>query len=163
VVLIPSVPGVHKGADIHRYGHMKVRRVLSRESIPPELANTGLVAQCSSLGSLKQKWIDDEFTVSMCASAPSTTSSSSSGKSGNANALTMLSNGARRAASIPRMKLVWPTVDDVRNSLEGYAAGGSIPLSKKNMKDFLPAYLYRWNAHRTHRNRCMYAIRDHTT
>lgn len=62
VVLVPSVPGTHKGADLHKYGHMKVRRVLSKEPIDAKFAASPVIAQYSSTGSLTPKWMD-ELTV----------------------------------------------------------------------------------------------------
>lgn len=43
------------------------------------------------------------------------------------------------------IRLIFPTVESVRSSLEGYQAGGSIPASTKNMKSFIRSRLYHWN------------------
>uniref|UniRef100_A0A5B6Z772 Putative tyrosyl-DNA phosphodiesterase 1 n=1 Tax=Davidia involucrata TaxID=16924 RepID=A0A5B6Z772_DAVIN len=49
--------------------------------------------------------------------------------------------------------IIWPTVEDVRCSLEGYAAGNAIPSPQKNVeKEFLKKYWAKWKA--THSGRC---------
>ena len=43
------------------------------------------------------------------------------------------------------LQLVWTTVDEVRNSIEGWVAGNSIPGSQSNVtKPFLQQYWHRW-------------------
>lgn len=52
--------------------------------------------------------------------------------------------------------IVWPTVEDVRCSLEGYAAGNSIPSPVKNVeKEFLKKYWAKWKASHTGSCRAM--------
>lgn len=49
--------------------------------------------------------------------------------------------------------IVWPTVEDVRCSLEGYAAGNAIPSPLKNVeKGFLRKYWAKWKSY--HSGRC---------
>ena len=119
--LIPSVPGAHKGADMLRYGHTKLRRLLSREPLPAEFAaggggssDDGIVAQITSAGALTRQWIDDEFAVSLAAHAPA-----------RGQQQQQQQQQQTQHAQRPALKLVWPTVDDIRNSFEGYAAGGA--------------------------------------
>lgn len=61
VALVPSAPGTgkkqHKGADLHKYGHMRVRSLLSQEQKKRTLANQNesghkIVLQFTSLASL---------------------------------------------------------------------------------------------------------------
>ncbi|KAL6843038.1 hypothetical protein ACP4OV_027112 [Aristida adscensionis] len=79
----------------------------------------------SSLGSLDEKWMD-EFACSL-----------SSGKS----------DDDGLPLGIGKPLIVWPTVEDVRCSIEGYAAGSCIPSPQKNVeKDFLKKYWARWKA-----------------
>jgi tyrosyl-DNA phosphodiesterase 1 len=121
VVLISSVPGFHKG-NVARYGHMKVRHWLSRENLAPRAPNTteALLMQCSSIGSLHAKWLLQEFLQSLGA-----------GKS----------TGLR---PLPPGQLVWPSVEYVRNCIDGYTAGGSLCCNAKNMKDFMIPLLRRY-------------------
>jgi len=45
----------------------------------------------------------------------------------------------------PGLVVPWPTVDQVRNSLEGWSAGGSLCCPKKNLKPFLVKVMRRWD------------------
>ncbi|GAB4826658.1 tyrosyl-DNA phosphodiesterase 1 [Ancistrocladus abbreviatus] len=46
--------------------------------------------------------------------------------------------------------IIWPTVEDVKCSLEGYTAGNAIPSPLKNVnKDFLKKYWAKWKASHT--------------
>ncbi len=63
--LIPSTPGYHTGAAMHRQGHMAVRALLSREVLPSRFQAAPVLAQCSSLGSLTAPWLFQEFSASL--------------------------------------------------------------------------------------------------
>ena len=63
--LVPSCPGHHTGAAIHRYGHMAARAILSKTLLPSRFVAAPVLAQCSSLGSLTPKWVHEEFCVSL--------------------------------------------------------------------------------------------------
>ncbi|KDD71736.1 tyrosyl-DNA phosphodiesterase, partial [Helicosporidium sp. ATCC 50920] len=116
-VLVPSVPGYHIDPGRHWFGHAKVSQALAAEAREdPERQNCGdaqgaqhVVAQCSSLGALDDAWLDGEFGES-------------------------LRGGRRRCSDEPALSLVWPTVEDVQNSIEGWAAGRSIPGPLKNVE-----------------------------
>ncbi|KAK4754397.1 hypothetical protein SAY87_002501 [Trapa incisa] len=130
VRLIASVPGYHKGPNLKKWGHMKLRSVLQEYIFDKEFQKAPLVYQFSSLGSLDEKWMA-ELAASM-----------SAGCSEDKEPLGL---------GIPL--IVWPTVEDVRNSLEGYAAGNAIPSPLKNVeKEFLKKYWAKWKA--THTGRC---------
>lgn len=45
-------------------------------------------------------------------------------------------------------KLIWPTLEEVQNSVIGYASGGTIAGSRKNMKPFLRPFMCKWDAQR---------------
>ena len=47
-VLIPSAPGLYKGRDMERWGHTKVRAVLERIDMRPEMQRQPVVAQVSA-------------------------------------------------------------------------------------------------------------------
>ncbi|KAL5972756.1 hypothetical protein ACLOJK_039562 [Asimina triloba] len=88
-----------------------------------------VIASFSSLGSLDEKWMAE------------LASSMSSG---------LLED--KTPLGLGKAMIVWPTVEDVRCSLEGYAAGSAIPSSEKNVeKDFLKKYWARWKANHTGR------------
>lgn len=44
---------------MRRYGHMRVRDLLSREDFSPDFRHAPLVAQFSSMGSINPKWLEE--------------------------------------------------------------------------------------------------------
>ncbi|EEC09185.1 tyrosyl-DNA phosphodiesterase, putative [Ixodes scapularis] len=134
VFLVGSVPGRHTGARKSSFGHLKLRKLLSLHGPPKELVSSywPAIAQFSSIGSLgtgPDNWLRAEFLTSLAAvkGGPPLTPSS----------------------TVP-VKLVFPSVDDVRCSLEGYPAGASIPysISTANKQRWLDAYFFRWRSGR---------------
>ncbi|KAJ0983151.1 hypothetical protein J5N97_011406 [Dioscorea zingiberensis] len=124
VRLIASVPGYHAGPNLKKWGHMKLRNILGDCVFDKEFHKSPLVYQFSSLGSLDEKWLS-ELLFSM-----------SSGVSHDKSPL-----------GIGKPLIIWPTVEDVRCSLEGYAAGSAIPSPQKNVeKEFLNKYWAKWKA-----------------
>ncbi|CAM6084772.1 unnamed protein product [Calypogeia fissa] len=133
VRLVASVPGYHRSRDLTRWGHMKLRRVLQEQSFEDEFRGSPVVFQFSSLGSLDEKWLN-ELTTSICAG----------------------STFAKKPLGIGKVQIVWPTVEDIRCSLEGYAAGNAVPSPDKNVKkEFLKKYWARWKAEHTGRSRAI--------
>lgn len=133
VRLIASVPGYHNGQNLKKWGHMKLRTILQESNFAKEFQHSPLVYQFSSLGSLDEKWMGEL---------------ASSLSSGFADDKTPLGLG--------KAQIVWPTVEDVRCSLEGYAAGNAIPSPLKNVeKEFLKKYWAKWKATHTGRSRAM--------
>jgi hypothetical protein len=222
VVLIPSVPGTHKGSTRRQYllsfpqfdcmcfpACLQVvictasdtcecgecwRQKTYRKSLPNHRSareqgiarfvagrfitlfcvvccvrlGVQVIAQFSSLGSLTEKWMA-ELTQSLCTSKASRRGAG------------FFSNSTHR----PPMQLAWPTVENVRKSIEGYAAGGceqtarpckcplrslalccvggggdgaggSIPLSDANCKPFLQSYWHHWDASVSGRSAALY-------
>jgi len=129
VVLLTSVPGYHKGADLHKYGHMKVKNYLS--TIHDSNKSSTLIAQVSSVGSLSEKWVKHEFMSSLGGSP------GSQDESGSKKKKRKKSNENEEEGSSPGFQFVWPTVDFVRNSVDGYNAGSSLCFGESNLKDFM--------------------------
>ena len=98
VALVASVPGSHDGA---RYGHRRVRALLQREAFDASAVASPLVFQYTSNGTVRAPLLH-EFRQAFSA--------------------------GRTAAGAPlglgELKLVWPTVQEVRRSYEGWAAAG---------------------------------------
>lgn len=133
VRLIASVPGYHTGANLKKWGHMKMRSVLQECTFDKQFQKSPLVYQFSSLGSLDEKWMG-EFASSLCAGV----------------------SEDKKALGSGEPLIIWPTVEDVRCSLEGYAAGNAIPSPLKNVeKAFLKKYWAKWKARQTGRCRAM--------
>lgn len=119
---------------------MKLQSVLQECTFDNEFKRSPLVYQFSSLGSLDEKWMT-ELAISM--------------SSGYAEDKTPLGLG------VPQ--IIWPTVEDVRCSLEGYAAGNAIPGPLKNVeKGFLKKYWAKWKASHSGRCRAMPHIKTFT-
>ena len=91
-----------------------------------------MAMQFSSLGSLDEKWLLQELGQSLASQRYLQSSASLSSP----DPLVLPQQNA--ALTLDRLYLVWPTVRQVQGSIEGWAAGLSIPGSTKNvMKPFL--------------------------
>ncbi|XP_070041892.1 tyrosyl-DNA phosphodiesterase 1 isoform X4 [Nicotiana tomentosiformis] len=133
VRLIASVPGYHSGPSLKKWGHMKLRTILQECTFSKEFQKSPLIYQFSSLGSLDEKWMA-ELASSMSAGV----------------------SEDKKPLGIGEPLIVWPSVEDVRCSLEGYAAGNAVPSPLKNVeKEFLKKYWARWKASHTGRCRAM--------
>ncbi|GFP94697.1 tyrosyl-dna phosphodiesterase 1 [Phtheirospermum japonicum] len=140
VRLIASVPGYHTGSSLKKWGHMKLRTVLQECTFEKQFEKSPLIYQFSSLGSLDEKWMT-ELAFSM-----------SAGMSDDKTPL-----------GPAKPLIVWPSVEDVRCSLEGYAAGNAVPSPLKNVeKEFLKKYWAKWKAGHTGRGRAMPHIKTFT-
>ncbi|XP_041468540.1 LOW QUALITY PROTEIN: tyrosyl-DNA phosphodiesterase 1-like [Lytechinus variegatus] len=149
VFLIASVPGRHIGESKDKWGHLKVRKILRQYGPDKHLVQAWpVIGQFSSIGSLgadKTKWLCAEFLQSM---------SSVKGQSG-----TFTSNADTR-----HMKLIYPCSDNVRTSLEGYPAGGSLPYSIQTAKKqpYLHQFFFQWKASRMGRSRASPHIKSYS-
>ncbi|KAJ9132487.1 Tyrosyl-DNA phosphodiesterase [Coniochaeta hoffmannii] len=103
--LIASVPGRHNIWDDSptRWGWKAVREAL--RAVPVQDGPSEIVVQISSIATLgpSPTWLRDTFFSAL---------SSRKGPAGN--------------SPKPSFKVVFPTADEIRRSLDGYAAGGSI-------------------------------------
>ncbi|KAJ3159549.1 tyrosyl-DNA phosphodiesterase 1 [Geranomyces michiganensis] len=69
------------------------------------------------------------------------------------------------AATTPPLKLVFPTVDDVRTSLEGWSGGGSLPFDNKNWliaEPYMRPRMHAWEATNQGRHRAVPHIKTYT-
>jgi hypothetical protein len=144
------VPGGHDGANMRKFGHLKLQdlasaamqRSLSRDggAAASALGSGGgvgsagesdvVIAQCSSIGSLgpADRWWETNLRRSLCAIGDGV--------------------GGTGVDSKCPIKLVWPSVEAVRTSTEGYANGLSIPFSEKNYarQGWITNYAHHWRA-----------------
>lgn len=146
VFLVGSVPGRHTGTRKSCFGHLRLRNLLSQHGPSKDLVSNHwpLVAQFSSIGSLgasAESWLLGEFLSSL-----STTKGS-----------------VVTARSVP-LKLVFPSVDDVRCSLEGYPAGASIPYSivTADKQRWLDSFFHLWKSERLGRTAASPHIKTYT-
>lgn len=143
VHLIGSTPGRYVGPDMERWGHLRLRKLLydHTEPIPGE-EQWPVVGQFSSIGSMgidQTKWLASEFQ----------------------RTLTTLGKPSLR--TVPPVYLLYPSVEDVRTSLEGYPAGGSLPYSIQTAQKqlWLHSYFHRWKADTTGRSHAMPHIKTY--
>uniref|UniRef100_A0A8C4Z2G8 Tyrosyl-DNA phosphodiesterase 1 n=2 Tax=Gadus morhua TaxID=8049 RepID=A0A8C4Z2G8_GADMO len=120
VYLIGSTPGRYLGDDMDRWGHLRLRKLLYDHSIPvPDDEIWPVIGQFSSIGSMgldKTKWLAGEFQR------------------------TLTTLGRSSVRQDPPIHLVYPSVDDVRNT------GGSLPYSIQTAEKqlWLHSYFHRW-------------------
>ncbi|KAL4859226.1 Acyl-coenzyme A oxidase [Chlorella vulgaris] len=142
------MPGYHQGsAEMMKWGHPRLRALLNSDPpFPPAFKGAPLVAQYSSMGSVDEAWLTGEFRESLAAGRCSD----------NGERLGMPPTGPSG------LHLVWPTVVEVRNSMEGWFAGGSIPGPSKNVnRPFLRPYFCRWGGEVCGRQRAMPHIKTY--
>ncbi|KAL9028955.1 MAG: hypothetical protein Q9196_002744 [Gyalolechia fulgens] len=131
--LIASVPGtqIPRSMDPDSetlWGWPALRHILSGIKPVAADAKPHIVMQCSSVASVGEKWMEDTFLPSLSAME-----------------LTSIPQPRRR----PKFSLVFPTADEVRRSVGGYASGGSIHMKTQHAAqlkqlDYLRPMLCRW-------------------
>lgn len=163
VILIPSTPGYHSMDRMNEQplGRLKLRKSVgeyamdSRTSSIKQESNwsgdldcdfDAIVCQFSSMGSLTEKYLFElqqsmdaaPHTASKAKQPPSAINHFDSKKSGSyCNAIPKLL----------KLQIVYPTVDEIRESVEGYRGGGSVPGTHKNVsKPFLRPLFRKWRS-----------------
>ncbi|GAB1609870.1 tyrosyl-DNA phosphodiesterase 1-like [Argonauta hians] len=130
VYLIGSVPGRHSMLQKNAWGHLKLRKILVENGPDKlEVGSWPVVCQFSSIGSLgpsADKWLCGEFHQSLAACRSSILPSMQPDK----------------------MKLIFPSVENVRISLEGYPAGTCLPYSIQtaSKQPYLVKFLHQWKS-----------------
>lgn len=125
VVLIPSVPGYYRTPDKSSHqGYLKVKAAIEKYTSTTNTSCGQIICQFSSIGALSLKWMKD-FLSSLS-----------------------VSRGKRISDDLQGVvKLVYPTVDEIKNSIEGYIGGCSVPGTKKNLsKPFLKNLFCKWSS-----------------
>ena len=105
-IFVGSVPGRHKVSEA-KFGWPKLRKVLSSISCScPPGAVPKVYAQCSSIATLgvNDTWLTPVFFSALSASATAT------------------------GGEQPKFGIIFPTVQEIRDSLNGYSSGSSIHL-----------------------------------
>ncbi|XP_063500080.1 tyrosyl-DNA phosphodiesterase 1 isoform X4 [Symphalangus syndactylus] len=146
VYLIGSTPGRFQGSQKDNWGHFRLKKLLKdHASSMPDAESWPVVGQFSSIGSLggdESKWLCSEFKESMLTLGKE---SKTPGKS-----------------SVP-LYLIYPSVENVRTSLEGYPAGGSLPYSIQTAEkqNWLHSYFHKWSAETSGRSNAMPHIKTY--
>lgn len=132
-----SVPGSHKQEKISSYGHLKVRQILKGPNGPDELVDgwpfCGVFSSIGSLGDTEHNWLRSEFLSSFIATR------------------------LRDVNIKPPMRLVFPSVSNICESLKGYRSGSNFPYSDKTdiKQPYLRRFLHQWSANRVGRTKAM--------
>ncbi|KAF7257968.1 hypothetical protein EG68_04388 [Paragonimus skrjabini miyazakii] len=120
VFLIGSVSGRHTGPQLKKFGHPRLGEILSVSAFnaPSSWPVVGQFSSIGALGATPTNWLTTEWSSSLAG------------------------RGARG------LRMIYPCVDDVRNSLEGYDAGGCLPYTQRTAakQPWLRQFLYRWQA-----------------
>uniref|UniRef100_A0A7I4YIU9 PLD phosphodiesterase domain-containing protein n=1 Tax=Haemonchus contortus TaxID=6289 RepID=A0A7I4YIU9_HAECO len=138
--LVYSVPGYHQLDRLTKFGHPSLARLLRDQPVPGSDSRRLLLAQCSSIGSLgdkKEAWLFSQFLRSL--------------------------QGGRESHSA-RLYLIYPCVEDVRNSLEGYSAGDSLPYQDATAKrqPWLRDLMCKWRSVAKGRSSAMPHVKTYT-
>eukprot|EP00980_Cylindrotheca_fusiformis_P008440 scaffold1784_cov116-Cylindrotheca_fusiformis.AAC.20 len=128
-VLVPSTPGYHQASKkYHQQGYLKIRQSIEEyvgsDPILKSPVYGPVVCQFSSIGSLSEKWFKT-FVES----------------------LTVPSKSRKLLGTlVDAVKLVWPTVREIKSSVQGVGGGGSVPGRMKNLqKPFLRPLYCTWS------------------
>ncbi|KAL8936263.1 MAG: hypothetical protein Q9216_005025 [Gyalolechia sp. 2 TL-2023] len=114
--LVASVPGkqiLHSmDPDSETlWGWPALKHVLSCIEPTSAEARAHVVMQCSSVASVGEKWMEDTFLRALSSTRPI---------------------NSPQPQKKPRFSLVFPTADEIRRSVDGYASGGSIHMKTQN-------------------------------
>ncbi|XP_051006391.1 tyrosyl-DNA phosphodiesterase 1 isoform X2 [Acomys russatus] len=145
VYLIGSTPGRFQGSHKDNWGHFRLRKLLQAHAPSlPKGECWPIVGQFSSIGSLgpdESKWLCSEFKESLLA----------------------LREDRTPARSAVPLHLIYPSVENVRTSLEGYPAGGSLPYSIQTAEKqtWLHSYFHKWSAETSGRSNAMPHIKTY--
>uniref|UniRef100_A0A0R3RW94 PLD phosphodiesterase domain-containing protein n=1 Tax=Elaeophora elaphi TaxID=1147741 RepID=A0A0R3RW94_9BILA len=131
--VVYSVPGTHKGVQLTKYGHPRLRVILKELFGDVKRSDFTYHAQFSSFGSLgaaPQYWLTGQF-------------------------LNSLSGGAETDGE--HLRIIYPCVEDVRNSNEGYQGGGSLPYTNSvaTKQPYLLSFLHKWRSDHLGRSHAM--------
>jgi tyrosyl-DNA phosphodiesterase-1 len=116
IASIPSGASEFSGPQMNKYGYKKLQSCLENDpcGFPRNFKGAPIVCQYSSIGSLSAKWLAS-FIASL-----------SAGKTTEATDVS-LGPPSGGVADPSNIHLIWPTAEEVQNSIEGWFAGGSIP------------------------------------
>lgn len=143
VFFISSVPGTHRDSanGIH-YGHPRVASLLSENSAPID-DSVPIVMQASSIGSLG--------------------SSASAYLTGEIASSFQRDSTPTRLRRVPKVKFVYPSLNNVLSSHDEMAGGGCLPYngSTHDKQRWLNEHLHQWKAASRNRNRAMPHIKSY--
>ncbi|XP_065052558.1 tyrosyl-DNA phosphodiesterase 1-like isoform X2 [Rhopilema esculentum] len=146
--IVASVPGRHVGISKYKWGHLRLRSLLELFGPDNEFVDRRwpVLGQFSSIGSLgpdEKKWLCAEWLESLAA---------------------VRRKPSILKANLPDLKLIFPSLENVRTSLEGYKAGGSLPYADNNARKqlYLLEYFHQWKSTQLGRTRASPHIKSYS-
>lgn len=138
VFLITSIPGAHQGDD---HGHLRLGTLLKENSAQIDDKNP-IIMQSSSLGNFgpsAASYLTGEIVKSMSAYSPRV--------------------GGNQAS----IKLIYPSLSNVKRSHDGIMGGGCLPYMRDahNRQPWLNQHLYQWKCESRNCNRAMPHIKSY--
>jgi hypothetical protein len=127
-ILIPSVPGRHRRNVYDNFGYLKLRQAIILSTSPQKQNGkrttppAPLICQISSIGSLNVKWLDQFLSAIDSSSTHELDPEHDISSSGEGGKKSVHTDKQRPLSS--RLKIVWPTMEEIRTSIEGYSGGG---------------------------------------
>ncbi|XP_036887116.1 tyrosyl-DNA phosphodiesterase 1 [Sturnira hondurensis] len=146
VYLVGSTPGRFQGGQKDNWGHFRLRKLLKEHaSSTPGAEAWPIIGQFSSIGSMgadASKWLCSEFTETLA---------------------TLGKESRAPGRDVAPLHLIYPSVENVRTSLEGYPAGGSLPYSIQTAEkqSWLHSYFHKWSAETSGRSNAMPHIKTY--
>lgn len=126
---VPSKP--YEFETCNQYGHVRVASILKNEVFDAAYAQAPIIAQFSSIGNISGKFMK-EMTTSFSA------------------------GHFVEHTPPPPVQLIWPTVAEVRDSLEGFFGGGSLcGYPNRFQKAFVMEKIHRWGGQAAGRQRAL--------
>ncbi|KRY69410.1 Tyrosyl-DNA phosphodiesterase 1, partial [Trichinella pseudospiralis] len=129
VFIVASIPGRHRDLAMYNWGHLKLGRILKTYLNYDAIdANWPVVCQFSSIGSLgtkPEKWLLGEFAASLGRTA---------------------FECSALQEPFRNLKLVYPSVENVRCSSEGYYGGTCLPYTEAvaSKQQYLQQFMHQW-------------------
>ena len=129
-VLIPSTPGYHKPYAKEKLGYLQVKKAISEYTSPSSSkSNSPIICQYSSIGSLSKKYLQSLASAWDTRGVHSKVTAASNTDASN------------------NLQLVYPTHQEIAQSVEGISGGGSVPGRRSNVfKDFLQPLYHKWSS-----------------
>ncbi|OZC04878.1 hypothetical protein X798_08148 [Onchocerca flexuosa] len=169
--VVYSVPGAHKGIKLTKYGHPRLRVILKELFGNVKMDDFTYHAQFSSFGSLgaaPQYWLTGQFLNSLSGGAE--TGPFKINYLLGIESFRSLKDEVRfvfiKFAAFTddgHLRIIYPCVEDVRNSNEGYQAGGSLPYNNSVAikQPYLLNFMHKWRSDHLGRSRAMPHIKTY--
>eukprot|EP00758_Cryptobia_borreli_P018739 Tbor_TRINITY_DN7414_c0_g1::TRINITY_DN7414_c0_g1_i1::g.14568::m.14568/K10862/TDP1; tyrosyl-DNA phosphodiesterase 1 len=154
--IVMSLPGYHpRGTSV---GMWDLERQLAVNNYPcadidskPISYDCGLTWQYSSQGSLTDPFLKQFAAIQMTSACSASSLEQCNGGTCMLPKESLIGHSSHKLtkyttanSTIPTIKVVFPTIDEVRHSVEGWRAGSSIPVLTKNLHHFINYRLYKW-------------------